>query len=210
MYAEQSHRKIMAIDQALYRRVREVIKELQVEADQQLKKQDIQEYMKTTRLIETIKSDFRSFFQRRYEKIVSKAIYDINSEIISVLTEEERGFIEKIHNLIMSEYDSFLPTLKDIAVEENQDQTTTTEVEKPMVISEPSNPTSQEKPIKDQAQTEKKEIEKKDVLVMITQDLPPIAQADRNYILHANDLVYLSEDIARILEKRNSAIILDH
>lgn len=93
IYAEQSHRKIIEIDPDIYRKVRAALSDLQAEASEYFQKQDIENYLTMNNRFQTLKRDFRSLFQRRFEKIVAKAIYDISGETLSLLTDEEKEFI---------------------------------------------------------------------------------------------------------------------
>ena len=45
--------------------------------------------------------------------------------------------------------------------------------------------------------------------MQIPQPQPPIAQAEKNYYLHDNDLVYLPKKFAEILVNRNSAVKIE-
>ncbi len=216
IYAEQSHRKIIEIDPDIYRKVRAALSDLQAEASEYFQKQDIENYLTVNNRFQTLKRDFRSLFQRRFEKIVAKAIYDISGETLSLLTDEEKEFIEKIHNIITEEFESFIPQREEKKEAKAEVQTIAAD-ESPMAVAEqkpleePQVLQNQEQPPVEAA-SEDNEIKKEDsiyVLVMITEDLPPIAQLDRNYSLHSNDLVYLPKDLATILVKRKVALILD-
>ncbi len=44
---------------------------------------------------------------------------------------------------------------------------------------------------------------------MVLEDLPPIAQPSRNYVLKKNDLVYVPYDLMEILVKRKSAVVVE-
>ncbi|WP_297217226.1 DNA replication complex GINS family protein [Thermoplasma sp.] len=217
IYAEQSHRKIIEIDPDIYRRVRLALSDLQAEAAEYFQNQDIENYLTVNNRIQTIKRDFKSLFQRRFEKIVAKAIYDIGGETLSPLTEEEREFIEKIHNIIMEEFESFIPKREEhkeekaqtvVIPEKEAEDSERAEIAKEEIVQEKK---SSEEAIETPtpSATEDKNEEKRYILVMITEDLPPIAQSDRNYSLHNNDLVHIPSDLATILIKRNAAIPLE-
>ncbi|PYB68094.1 hypothetical protein DMB44_06250 [Thermoplasma sp. Kam2015] len=215
IYAEQSHRKIIEIDPDIYRRVRLALSDLQAEAAEYFQKQDIENYLTVNNRIQTIKRDFKSLFQRRFEKIVAKAIYDIGGETLSPLTEEEREFIEKIHNIIMEEFESFIPKREENKVEKAQTvvipEKEAEDFERTEIVKEEvREKKSSEEPIETPTPpaSEDKNEEQRYVLVMITEDLPPIAQSDRNYSLHNNDLVHIPSDLAAILIKRKVAIPL--
>ncbi|CAC12170.1 conserved hypothetical protein [Thermoplasma acidophilum] len=216
IYAEQSHRKIIEIDPDIYRKVRAALSDLQAEASEYFQKQDIENYLTMNNRFQTLKRDFRSLFQRRFEKIVAKAIYDISGETLSLLTDEEKEFIEKIHNIITEEFESFIPKREEKNEARAEAQPAPAD-ESPTAIAD-QKPQEEPQVVQDQHQppaeipSENIEIKKEDgryVLVMITEDLPPIAQLDRNYSLHSNDLVYLPQDLASILAKRKVALVLD-
>ncbi len=201
LYAESRSRKIKEIDPAFYKNIKEAIFTLQNEADGYLKNMDITNYMARNSLISTIRNDMKSFLQRRFEKIISKAIYDIDSDVLSVLTQEEKEFIENIHNIISDEFSLLLSSKKEIEKEEAPATAPAADIERePEIEPLPEENIQEEK---------EKKITKSDVFIMVLEDMPPIAQPSRNYVLKKNDILYAPYDLAQILVQRKSALIIE-
>ncbi|MGC8609466.1 MAG: hypothetical protein ACP5UV_06325 [Thermoplasmata archaeon] len=204
LYSESRSRKIKEIDPSFYKNISEAIFALQEEADGYLKNMDITNFMARNSLISTIRNDMKSFLQRRFEKIVSKAIYDIDSDVLSVLTQEEKEFIENIHNIISDEFSVLLSYKKEEEASKASEEPAPVEIETSRDVKPQAEAAAPEETVK----AEEKE-NKGDVLIMVLEDLPPIAQPSRNYVLKKNDLVYVPYDLMEILVKRKSAVVVE-
>jgi len=183
--AEIRSRKIRKIDPSFYKSINSALYTLRTEAEVYLKNQDIGKYIQIKNRADDLERDFKSFFQRRFEKIATRSIYDLDGELMNSLTPEEKEFITELHNAMRDEYNALLSESKPVT-EQNTEETAGV-IEKEIVAAKP-----------------KPEADKK-VIVLITTDLPPIAQPERDYFLHKNDILYLSESFADMLIKRNSA-----
>ena len=187
--AEIRSRKIRKIDPSFYKNINSALYTLRTEAEVYLKNQDIGKYIQIKNRADDLERDFKSFFQRRFEKIATRSIYDLEGELMNALTPEEKEFITELHNAMRDEYNALLSESKQVAEQESEE--TPGVVEKEIVA------------VKPESKADKK------VVVMITTDLPPIAQPDRDYFLHKNDILYLPESFADMLIKRNSAMRLN-
>ena len=63
------------------------------EAEDALERQDITTYIKMKEQKLELEKDFKVFFQRRWEKISTYALYDIDQETLSVLSSPEKAAI---------------------------------------------------------------------------------------------------------------------
>lgn len=188
---EVRSKKVKKLDPNFYKNVTEALDTLKSEANIYLVKQDITNYINLKERIDYIERDFRALFQRRFEKIATLSIYDLDSELMNALTPEEKDFITRLHNMMHDEYNFLLNKIsqKEEEAEEQEEEEPEPEVE-------------EEKP------EEKKPDEKKEdyLVVRIMGDQPPIAQPEGDYYLHDNDLVYLPANFAEILIKRKAAL----
>lgn len=192
---EVRSKKLKKLDPAFYKNVTSALDTLKDEAEIYLQKQDITNYINIKARINDIERDFRALFQRRFEKIATFSIYDLDSELMNSLTPEEKEFITRLHNMMQDQYNMLL---NKVAAEEEQEK----EPE------EETAPVQEVEGAEHEAPPEEEVVAPRDqfTLVRIVGDQPPIAQPDRDYILHDNDLVYLPENFADILIKRKAAL----
>ncbi|HLH86417.1 MAG TPA: hypothetical protein VKU79_06110, partial [Thermoplasmataceae archaeon] len=165
-----------------------------------LKAGDITNYIKIKDRADEIERDFRSLFQRRFEKIASLSIYDLDSELMSSLTPEEKEFITKLHNIMLDEYNLLLRKVPESPVRSSEVKSAlekTPEPEQKTVVTAKND--SQSEPVGVPQTT------KEYLLVRILGDQPPIAQPDGDYFLHDQDVIYLDKKFAELLIKRNAA-----
>ncbi len=178
-------RKIKKMDPSFYKTVNQALLTLRSEADVYLNNHEIGKFIQIKSRADDLERDFRSLFQRRFEKIATRSIYDLDTELMNSLAPEEKEFVTHLHNMMLDEYNLLL----------NDSKATAT-------VTQPTEDKDTVKEIAPPTQTQKVD---SDMLVLITADLPPIAQNDRDYFLHKNDIIYLSESFANMLIKRNSA-----
>lgn len=194
---EIKSRKLKKIDAGFYKSIVEALDSLNSDAEKYLRDQDIANYISINDRIQDIERDFKSFFQRRFEKIAVTSIYDLDTDLMNSLTGEEKEFISKLHNAMNDEYNHLLMRRKEKPPEEGKEAI---EI----------GPSGAEEEIEEKPEEEVpamgEEPEQEFVVVRILDDLPPIAQADRDYFLHKNDILYLPKKFAEILIKRESAI----
>ncbi len=199
---EVRSRKPKKLDPAFYRNITSALETLKDEAQQFLSNQEIDNYIRIKERISDIERDFRAFFQKRFEKIATLSLYDLDGETMNALTPEEKEFIIKLHNMMYDEYNSLL-------------NKTVAESEAEKITEEPS-PAPEIREQQVQISHIEAEIEaqedlhgaEKHIPVRIIGDQPPIAQPDRDYFLHDNDIVYLPEKFADLLVKRKSAVVI--
>ena len=190
---ETKSRKIKKLDHGFYKGLVEVLTSLRFEADGYLHSNDITNYIKVNERIKNIESDFKAFFEKRFEKIAVLSIYDIGLDLIELLTPEERDFLTKLHVGMQDEFNRILQKTEEKKREIVPETAPANEVVVP-----PQESKSLIKEDTSRAQNM--------VPVMITEDQPPIAQPDKNYYLRSNDIIYLNESFANLLIKRGSAV----
>ena len=190
---ESKSRKIKKLDHGFYKGLVEVLTSLRFEANGYLHATDITNYIKVNERIKNIESDFKAFFEKRFEKIAVLSIYDIGLDLIDLLTPEERDFLTKLHVGMQDEFNRILQKTEEKKIEN---------VPEPMSKNQevPSPSVNKSTPIDEKARSSNL------IPVRITEDQPPIAQPERNYYLRANDIIYLGEGFANLLIKRGCAI----
>ena len=195
---EVRSRKPKKLDPAFYRNITSALETLKDEAQTYLKTQDIDNYIMIKERISDIERDFRAFFQKRFEKISTLSLYDLDGETLGALTPEEKDFITKLHNLM---YDEFNVLLNKVSPAEEVREETEEIVES---ISEPeAEPEAKAPP--EEIQPEATVTRSQFVVVRILGDQPPIAQPERDYFLHDNDVIYIPDKFAELLIKRKAA-----
>lgn len=199
--AEFRSKKIKKLDLSFYKTVTSALDALNQEAEKSLKEQDITSYMELKKRVSDLEKDFKALFQRRFEKIATLSIYPLDSELMNSLTPEEKEFIVKLHNLMQDQQNLLLnkiPPPREAGEEPGKRQ----EVE----IPHPKKKVDVETPAEQySSETTAENEEPEYILVRIVGDQPPIAQPERDYYLHDNDLVYLPEKFAGILINRKAA-----
>lgn len=196
---EMRSRKPKKLDPAFYRNITEALETLKDESQGFLSRQDIDNYIRIKDRISDIERDFRAFFQKRFEKIATLSLYDLDGDTMGSLTPEEKDFIVRLHNLMYDEFNLLLNKLPEKGVIEEKIE----ELADDIPASADTAPQLSEvnEPNVSDVQNSTNYI-----LVRIIGDQPPIAQPDRDYYLHDNDMVYLPEKFAELLMKRKSAL----
>ncbi len=202
--AEFRSKKIKKLDPAFYKNVTSALDSLNEEAEKSLKAQDITAYMDLKKRVSDLEKDFKALFQRRFEKIATLSIYPLDSELMNSLTPEEKEFIVRLHNMMQDQQNLLINKLPP-PQETKEEAPKPVEKERETVL-EPAEEESVAEPLQEEPATEGKS---EFMLVRILGDQPPIAQPDRDYYLHENDLVYLPEQFADILIKRKAALRVD-
>lgn len=192
---EVRSKKVKKLDANFYKNVTDALETLKDEAESYLVKQDITNYINLKARINDIERDFRALFQRRFEKIATLSLYDLDSELMNSLTPEEKEYITRLHNMMQDQYNMLLN--KTIAEEEPE--------EKPEDEQEKK---ERKEPVKEPLEEEKPTGDDGFSIVRIVGDQPPIAQPEGDYYLHDNDLVYLPSKFADILIKRKAALLV--
>lgn len=197
--AEARTKKIRKMEPAFYRNIVSALETLTQESESHLKERNISSYIRIKERMDEIERDFKALFQRRFEKIASLSVYDLDSELMSSLTPEEKEFIVVLHNLIQDQYKVLLQREKReeprAIIQDN--------------VSEEKSPESAKKTepeVESVAEPSEENIPEEYVLIMIKGDQPPIAQPDRDYFLHDQDLVYLPSSFAELLLKRGAGV----
>ena len=193
---EVRSKKVKKLDPAFYKNVTEALETLKAEAETYLVKQDITNYINIKERIDYIERDFKALFQRRFEKIATLSIYDLDSELMNALTPEEKEFITRLHNMMLDQYNFLL----------NKISTKEEETGEPQEEEPEAGPEKVEEKEKEPETEEETPAREEYLVVRILGDQPPIAQPEGDYYLHDNDLVYLPENFADILIKRKAAV----
>ena len=197
LFSERKLRKLNKIEPNFYKNVHSLLIDLDVEKNDMLLKAEIQKYMDITHLIDEVRKNFKAFFQIRFEKIARHSVYEITDNILENLTPEEKNIIKDMSSKIRGYYSNF-SGIKPVE-EKNE--------EEPEVIEELQATTGEQEiePKNDGPKGLRKMIYR---LVRITQDLPPIAQPEKDYYLHKNDILYLPEEFSEALHKRGSLVFI--
>lgn len=191
---EKKSKKVKKLEASFYKGVVEALETLRSESETHLKNQDISNYISINNRIQEIERDFKDFFQRRFSKMAVLSMYELDSDLMNSLTGEERDFMTRLHNMVQDEYNKLL--LKErVLKEEYPEEESSPEITSEEAVGETTDAQKQEAPE-----------EKSYTLVRIVGDQPPIAQPERDYYLHDNDLVYLPEKFAELLIKRKTAV----
>ncbi|EQB71203.1 MAG: hypothetical protein AMDU1_APLC00032G0024 [Thermoplasmatales archaeon A-plasma] len=199
---EVRSRKPKKLDPAFYRNINSALETLKDEAQTYLKSQDIDNYIMIKERISDIERDFRAFFQKRFEKISTLSLYDLDGETLGALTPEEKDFITRLHNLM---YDEFNVLLNKVSPAEEVREETEEIVES---IPEPEAAPEAKVP-PEEIQPEGIATHSQFVVVRILGDQPPIAQPERDYFLHDNDIIYIPDKFAELLIKRKAAQLVN-
>ncbi len=199
---EVRSRKPKKLDPAFYRNINSALETLKDEAQTYLKSQDIDNYIMIKERISDIERDFRAFFQKRFEKISTLSLYDLDGETLGALTPEEKDFITRLHNLM---YDEFNVLLNKVSPAEEVREETEEIVES---IPEPEAAPEAKVP-PEEIQPEEIATHSQFVVVRILGDQPPIAQPERDYFLHDNDVIYIPDKFAELLIKRKAAQLVN-
>jgi DNA replication factor GINS len=199
---EVRSRKPKKLDPAFYRNINSALETLKDEAQTYLKSQDIDNYIMIKERISDIERDFRAFFQKRFEKISTLSLYDLDGETLGALTPEEKDFITRLHNLM---YDEFNVLLNKVSPAEEVREETEEIVES---IPEPEAAPEAKVP-PEEIQPEEIATHSQFVVVRILGDQPPIAQPERDYFLHDNDIIYIPDKFAELLIKRKAAQLVN-
>ena len=90
---EIKSKKLHKLPIGFYDSFRKVAVSFDSEAEDALERQDITAYIKLKEQKLELEKDFKVFFQRRWEKISTYALYDIDQETLSVLSSPEKAAI---------------------------------------------------------------------------------------------------------------------
>lgn len=192
---EKKSKKVKKLDGGFYKGIVDALETLRAESERHLKNQEISDYININNRIQEIERDFKDFFQRRFSKMAILSLYELDSDLMNSLTGEEREFVTRLHNMMQDEYNRLL--LKERVVKEE-------EFEAPLVESEERGEEAEVKTV--EQETPQESAGNDYILVRIVGDQPPIAQPERDYYLHDNDLVYLPEKFADLLVRRKTAV----
>lgn len=192
---EKKSKKVKKLDSGFYKDVVDALETLRSESEKHLKNQEISSYININNRIQEIERDFKDFFQRRFGKMAVLSLYELDSDLMNSLTGEERDFVTRLHNMMQDEYNRLLLKKRVSHEDEEGEGQVSPELEGE------SAPEIQEEQSPGQAVEEITL-----TLVRIIGDQPPIAQPERDYYLHDNDLVYLPEKFAELLIKRKNAV----
>jgi len=204
LFSERKTRKLNKLDPNFYKNIYSLFSDLKIEKSEALST-DIMKYMEITRLLDDVKKNFKAFFQVRFEKIARYSVYDLTDDILYNLTNEEKNAIKEFSDKMKYYYNYFIVNKTD---ENKEEENNEHEEENNNEINNNENIKFEET-----KQNEKKsEIENTNenyILVRLLKDFPPIAQPDKNYYLHKNDIIYIKESFAGILKKRDAIIAIN-
>ncbi len=214
LFSERKTRKLNKLDPNFYKNIYSTFSELKDEKAEALPT-DIIKYMEITHLLDDVKKNFKAFFQVRFEKIARYSVYELTDDILYNLTNEEKNIIKDFSEKMKYYYDDFIGS--STAVENNEipaDELNNNEVNQEY-IDKTEETEIKENKINNQKLPEEEPLETKNiknetyVLVRILKDLPPVAQPDKNYYLHKNDIIYITESFASLLKNHDSITIIN-
>ena len=199
---EVRSRKPKKLDPAFYRNINSALETLKDEAQTYLKSQDIDNYIMIKERISDIERDFRAFFQKRFEKISTLSLYDLDGETLGALTPEEKDFITRLHNLMYDEFNVLLNKVSPAEEVREETEEIVESIPEPEAVPEAKVPPEEIQPEDTAAHSQF-------VVVRILGDQPPIAQPERDYFLHDNDIIYIPNKFAELLIKRKAAQLVN-
>ncbi len=214
LFSERKTRKLNKLDPNFYKNIYSTFSELKDEKAEALPT-DIIKYMEITHLLDDVKKNFKAFFQVRFEKIARYSVYELTDDILYNLTNEEKNIIKDFSEKMKYYYDDFIGS--STAVENNEipaDELNNNEINQEHADKTEETEIKENK-INNQKLPEEEPLETKNiknetyVLVRILKDLPPVAQPDKNYYLHKNDIIYITESFASLLKNHDSITIIN-
>jgi DNA replication factor GINS len=191
LFSERKSRKLNKIEPNFYKNVHSLFIELNMERDRVVST-DITEYMEITKLLDDARKNFKAFFQVRFEKIAKYSVYNDIEELFYNMTQEEKNIIKELNEQMKGYYDDFT----GIKVAEPEKDIIEDEHEEPVEKNEP------------EPEVPEENVEE-DVLVRILKDQPPIAQPEKDYYLHKNDILYISKSLAKLLESHGTCLYIN-
>ncbi|AGO60670.1 hypothetical protein FACI_IFERC00001G0690 [Ferroplasma acidarmanus Fer1] len=185
LFSERKSRKLNRIEPNFYKNIHSLFVELTEEKDRVVSS-DITEYMEITKLLDEVRKNFKAFFQVRFEKIGKYSVYDEIEEYLYNMSPEEKNIMKELNAQMKGYYDDFTGiTRQTEEIPEMPEEENIVEEPPEKNITEPE---IEEAPVPEEM-----------VLVRIIKDQPPIAQPDRDYYLHRNDILYISGSFAKML-----------
>jgi DNA replication factor GINS len=190
LFSERKSRKLNRIEPNFYKNIHSLFVQLTTEKDLVVSS-DITEYMEITKLLAEVRKNFKAFFQVRFEKIGKYSVYDEIEEYLYNMSAEEKNIMKDLNSQMKGYYADFTAVTRQN--EEVEEMPEDIENLKPPV-EEPIH-----KPENEEPGTEVPDVAEEMVLVRILKDQPPIAQPDKDYYLHKNDILYISGSFAKML-----------
>ena len=194
LFSERKSRKLNRIEPNFYKNIHSLFVELTEEKDRVVSS-DITEYMEITKLLDEVRKNFKAFFQVRFEKIGKYSVYDEIEEYLYNMSSEEKNIIKELNGQMKGYYNDFIGITRRAESEEIS-----------AVEEEKEEPYEERIP---QPEEEETTVVDEPVLVRIIKDQPPIAQPDRDYYLHKNDVLYISRSFAKMLTIRGSCSYIE-
>ncbi len=194
LFSERKSRKLNKIEPNFYKNIYSLFVDLNAEKERVVST-DITEYMEITKLLDDARKNFKAFFQVRFEKIAKYSVYDEIEEFIYNMSPEEKGIMRDLNEQMKNYYKDFIGAAKPEGGEKEEEAITIVDKESP-----------EEKPEPEMVNTD---ITEEPVPVRILKDQPPIAQPERDYYLHKNDIIYISPPFARILNNHSACVYIE-
>ncbi|MEM0140199.1 MAG: hypothetical protein QXZ44_06270 [Ferroplasma sp.] len=192
LFSERKSRKLNKLEPNFYKNLHLFFIDLNSEKDIALTT-DIKEYLEITRLLAEARKNFKAFFQVRFEKIAKYSVYDEIEEYSYNLTGEEKNIMRELNTQMLAYYSDF------IAMEQQNEPNINEEV-----AAEESFPEIKQ----DKPEVQPAPLNEDTALIRILKDQPVIAQPDRDYCLHGNDIIYVKESFAAILYKHGACVYI--
>ena len=194
LFSERKSRKLNKIEPNFYKNIYSLFVDLNAEKERVVST-DITEYIEITKLLDDARKNFKAFFQVRFEKIAKYSVYDEIEEFIYNMSPEEKGIMRDLNEQMKNYYKDFIGAAKPEGGEKEEEAITIVDKESP-----------EEKPEPEMVNTD---ITEEPVPVRILKDQPPIAQPERDYYLHKNDIIYISPPFARILNSHSACVYIE-
>ncbi len=190
LFSERKSRKLNRIEPNFYKNIHTLFVQLTAEKDRVVSS-DITEYMEITSLLAEVRKNFKAFFQVRFEKIGKYSVYDEIEEYLYNMSSEEKNIMKELNSQMKGYYADFTAiTTQNEEIEETPQDMEKVETPVEEAIPEPDAL---------EHDTEEPDVAEEMVLVRILKDQPPIAQPDKDYYLHKNDVLYISRSFAKML-----------
>ena len=88
---EMSSRKIGKLPPGFYAKLQRVLAQIKEEKNARLAESEISEYIALNLQEKDIQSNFKALFEKRFEKLAGMSVYNLNEDILSRMTQEEKA-----------------------------------------------------------------------------------------------------------------------
>lgn len=185
-YFRQEMKSIMIqpIRPTFYSEVKKLLLDIDELSREYVNNNDLENLRQLMNKKDVIIKNLRNFLTKRYEKIMRDSLLELDSKLMSNLTDEEKYFITEMHQKIERHFDGVLRPGQEAPPDEKltiQEETTDFEGE----------------------ETQEQDVKEDYVLVMIKANDLSFSDRERDYYLYKNDFVFLPRASANIIIEKN-------